>query len=89
MSTKLDFPKAIEDALRNLNPSTSRRSVLRSSGAVVLSLSVGAVPCFVQIPEKSLGGLVGAGIADVSPFFLIERMKKTIEFVSAVRGYVR
>jgi len=44
MSTKLDFPKAIEHALRGLNPSTSRRSFLRSSGALVLSFSVNAFP---------------------------------------------
>ncbi len=44
MSTTLRLPKAVEDALRSVNPSTSRRSFLRSSGALVLSCSISAVP---------------------------------------------
>ncbi len=56
MSTNLDFPKAIEDALQNLNPATSRRSFLRSSGALVLSFSVSAVP-----GGRALAQAVGAG----------------------------
>jgi nicotinate dehydrogenase subunit B len=42
MSTQLQLPKAIEDALRSINPSTSRRGFLRSSGALVLSLGLNA-----------------------------------------------
>ncbi len=44
MSTTLRLPKAVEDALRSVNPSTSRRSFLKSSGALVLSCSISAVP---------------------------------------------
>ncbi|MDT8399178.1 MAG: molybdopterin cofactor-binding domain-containing protein, partial [Pseudomonadales bacterium] len=44
MSTSLQFPKAIEAALRSANPSTSRRGFLASSGALVLSLGIGTVP---------------------------------------------
>ncbi|MEO2004282.1 MAG: molybdopterin cofactor-binding domain-containing protein, partial [Candidatus Poribacteria bacterium] len=43
MSTALRFPKAVEDALRSVNPSTSRRSFLKSSGALVLTCSISAV----------------------------------------------
>ncbi len=43
MST-LQLPKAIEDALLRINPSTSRRNFLASSGALVLSLGMGALP---------------------------------------------
>ncbi len=56
MSTTLQLPKAIEDALRRLNPSISRRSFLRSSGALVLSLGVNAVP-----GGRALAQAVGAG----------------------------
>ncbi len=44
MSTSLQFPKVIEDALLSVNPSTSRRNFLKSSGALVFSLSVSALP---------------------------------------------
>ncbi|MEY4641871.1 MAG: hypothetical protein RLZZ227_1865 [Pseudomonadota bacterium] len=44
MSTPLQFPKAIEDALQRIDPSLSRRKFLASSGALVLSLGINAVP---------------------------------------------
>jgi nicotinate dehydrogenase subunit B len=44
MSTTVWLPKAVEDALLSVNPSTSRRSFLKSSGALVLSCSLSAVP---------------------------------------------
>jgi len=44
MSTTLQLPQAIEDALLRINPSTSRRHFLASSGALVLSLGLGTVP---------------------------------------------
>ena len=56
MSMPLKFPKALEDALRSVNPALSRRSFLLSSGAVVVSLSMGAVP-----GGRALAQAVGAG----------------------------
>lgn len=44
MKTSLELPPALEDALLRLNPSLSRRSFLASSGALVLSVGVGALP---------------------------------------------
>ena len=44
MSATLKLPKAVEDALQRVNPSTSRRNFLKSSGALVLSISVNAIP---------------------------------------------
>ena len=44
MSTTLQLPKAIEDALSSINPSTSRRSFLRRRARWSLSLSVDALP---------------------------------------------
>jgi len=56
MSSKLQLPKAIEDALRGVDPSLSRRNFLRSSGALVLSLSVSAIPA-----GRTLAQAVAAG----------------------------
>ena len=58
MSTTFRLPKALEDALRSANPSTSRRNFLKSSGALVLSCSISAVP----------GGRVLAQAASASPY---------------------
>ncbi|MBN1241067.1 MAG: xanthine dehydrogenase family protein molybdopterin-binding subunit [Gammaproteobacteria bacterium] len=44
MSATLRFPKAVEDSLRRIDPSTSRRDFLKASGALVVSVSVSAVP---------------------------------------------
>jgi CO/xanthine dehydrogenase Mo-binding subunit len=44
MSTALHLPRAVERALRGIEPSTSRRDFLKSSGAIVFSLGVGAAP---------------------------------------------
>jgi CO/xanthine dehydrogenase Mo-binding subunit len=43
VSKTLQFPKAVEDALLGLNQA-SRRGFLKASGALVISLSVGALP---------------------------------------------
>ncbi len=43
MSNILQFPKAVEDAILGLNQS-SRRSFLKASGALVVSLSIGSLP---------------------------------------------
>ncbi|HZF32023.1 MAG TPA: molybdopterin cofactor-binding domain-containing protein [Gammaproteobacteria bacterium] len=56
MSTAFELPKAIEEALRRIDPALSRRSFLRSSGAVVVSLGLGAVP-----GAKALAQAIGAG----------------------------
>jgi nicotinate dehydrogenase subunit B len=56
MSTQFRLPKAIEDALASVNPSISRRGFLRSSGALVLTLSVGILPA-----GRALAQAVGAG----------------------------
>ncbi len=56
MSTPLKLPKAIEDALRSVNPALSRRSFLASSGALVVTLGAGAIP-----GGRALAQAVGAG----------------------------
>ncbi len=57
MSTNLQLPKAIEDALRSAQPVALRAAVSsRSSGALVFSLSVSAVP-----GGRALAQAVGAG----------------------------
>jgi CO/xanthine dehydrogenase Mo-binding subunit len=44
MSTQFHLPKAIEDALRSVNPALSRRGFLSGSGALVVSMTVGTIP---------------------------------------------
>jgi len=56
MSNTLALPQAIEDAIRRVNPSTSRRNFLKSSGALVVTCSIGSLP-----GGKVLAQAVGAG----------------------------
>jgi nicotinate dehydrogenase subunit B len=66
MNTSLQLPKAVEDALLRLNPSTSRRNFLKSSGAMVISLSVSAIP-----GANALAAAVGAAAGPyIDPDFL-------------------
>ena len=58
--TSLQLPKALEDALRRANPAMSRRSFLASSGALVLSVSVGAIPGGRALAQVANAG-AGAG----------------------------
>ena len=60
MSAPLRFPRALEDALRRIDPAMSRRSFLASSGAVVVSVSVGALPGGRALAQVASGG-AGAG----------------------------
>ena len=43
MSNSFALPKAIEDALRSVNPAISRRGFLAASGAVVVTVGLGAI----------------------------------------------
>ncbi|HEY5622256.1 MAG TPA: molybdopterin cofactor-binding domain-containing protein [Gammaproteobacteria bacterium] len=56
MSTAIRYPKAVEDALRSVNPTASRRDFLKSSGALVVSLSIGSLPV-----REALAQAAGAG----------------------------
>ncbi len=56
--TSLQLPKAIEDALRRVDPGMSRRRFLASSGALVVSVSVGA----------GLSGRALAQVANTGPY---------------------
>ncbi|MGD8808542.1 MAG: molybdopterin-dependent oxidoreductase [Gammaproteobacteria bacterium] len=44
MSTRLSLPKAVEDAIRRVNPATSRRGFLKASGALVFTCSIASTP---------------------------------------------
>jgi hypothetical protein len=56
MSAGIRFPQALEDALQRANPATSRRSFLKSSGALVFSMSVSSLP-----GGRALAQAAGAG----------------------------
>jgi nicotinate dehydrogenase subunit B len=64
MSTSLQLPKALADALLRLDPSTSRRNFLMTSGAVVISLSVSSLH-----GASALAATVGAEGPYVDPDF--------------------
>jgi CO/xanthine dehydrogenase Mo-binding subunit len=55
MSTRLRFPAALEAALRKVNPATSRRSFLASSGALVVSLGT-ATPSGKLLAQVAAAG---------------------------------
>jgi nicotinate dehydrogenase subunit B len=56
MSKPVQFPQAIEDAVRRANPELTRRSFLASSGALVLTLAIDMSPL-----GRALAQTVGAG----------------------------
>jgi len=56
MSSQLILPQAVEAAIRRINPSTSRRGFLKSSGALVVTLSMGTLPA-----TRVLAQAAGAG----------------------------
>ena len=56
----LELPTAIEDALRRASPAMSRRNFLASSGALVLTVSVGAIPGGRALAQVANAG-AGAG----------------------------
>jgi nicotinate dehydrogenase subunit B len=56
VSAPLTLPKAVEDALRSVNPALSRRSFLKSSGALVVTVGLG-----VPSGGRLLAQAVGAG----------------------------
>ena len=57
MSSTLKLPQAIAGALQRINPSASRRSFLKSSGALVFSVSVNAVPGGKVLAQTAGSGL--------------------------------
>ena len=57
MNHTLEIPKPLEDALRRVNPSASRRRFLKSSGALVLSISANAIPGGNVLAQASGSGI--------------------------------
>ena len=56
MSDKLILPRAVEAAIRSVNPATTRRDFLKSSGALVLTLSAGAAPVGKALAQAAAAG---------------------------------
>lgn len=56
MSNKLILPQTIEDAIRSVNPATSRRGFLKGSGALVLTLSGSAIPGGKLLAQAAAAG---------------------------------
>jgi len=62
MSAGLSLPRAIEDAIGSVNPATTRRDFLKTSGALVISLGMGGIP-----GADAIAAAVGAG-ASAGPY---------------------
>jgi CO/xanthine dehydrogenase Mo-binding subunit len=58
MSTTLQLPQAVEDALKHANPQLSRRGFLASSGALIISVAIPSIP----------GGRALAQAANAGPY---------------------
>jgi len=56
MSKSFALPKAIEDALRSVNPAISRRGFLAASGAVVVTVGLGAIPGGRALAQEAKAG---------------------------------
>ena len=56
MKTSLELPHALEDALRRLNPTLSRRHFLASSGALVLSVGASTLPVGRALAQAAADG---------------------------------
>jgi CO/xanthine dehydrogenase Mo-binding subunit len=56
MSGPWKLPQAVESALRKANPATSRRNFLQSSGALVVSFSVSAIPGRAALAQAVAAG---------------------------------
>src|SRR5690606_26564857 len=57
MSKALTLPRALERAIRNINPSASRRDFLKSSGALVLTCGMGTLSGGQVLAQAAGSGL--------------------------------
>lgn len=52
----LTLPRVVEEAIRSVNPATSRRGFLKSSGALVISAGIGATSAGRALAQAASGG---------------------------------
>jgi nicotinate dehydrogenase subunit B len=86
MSKPIQFPPMIEDALLRMNPSTSRRSFLASSGALVLSLGLNAVPGARVLAQTAAGPYPDPDFLQLDTWIVIHPDNTATFFVGKTDG---
>src|SRR5690606_18160059 len=86
MSTPFQLPKALEDALHHLNPSTSRRNFLASSGALVLSVGMSAIPGARVLAQKPEGPYPDPDFLELDTWIVIHPDNTATFFVGKTDG---
>lgn len=86
MSTTLQLPQAIEAALQRINPSTSRRNFLASSGALVLSLGLGTVPGARVLAQAAAGPYPDPDFLQLDTWIVIHPDNTATFFVGKTDG---
>jgi len=86
MSTSLTLPKAIEDALLGANLTTSRRSFLKASGALVVTLTVAAVPGGSALAAAAPGPYVDPDFRQLDTWIVIHPDNTATFFVGKTDG---
>lgn len=86
MSTSLQLPQAIEDALLRINPATSRRRFLASSGALVLSLGLGTVPGARVLAQAAAGPYPDPDFLQLDTWIVIHPDNTATFFVGKTDG---
>ncbi len=86
MSTSLQFPKVVEDAFLSVNPSISRRNFLKSSGALVFSLSVSTVPGASALAQAAAGPYPDPNFLQLDTWIVIHPDNTATFFVGKTDG---
>ncbi|MEQ1580582.1 MAG: molybdopterin cofactor-binding domain-containing protein [Steroidobacteraceae bacterium] len=86
MSASLTLPKAIEDALLGSNLTTSRRNFLKASGALVVTLSVGAVPAAKVLAAAAPGPYVDPDFRQLDTWIVIHPDNTATFYVGKTDG---
>jgi CO/xanthine dehydrogenase Mo-binding subunit len=89
MSAGVQLPRALEDALRRVNPALSRRSFLASSGALVVSIGVGAIPggeALAQVANAGAGPYPDPDFRQLDTWIVIHPDNTATFFVGKTDG---
>ncbi|HMB73289.1 MAG TPA: molybdopterin cofactor-binding domain-containing protein [Gammaproteobacteria bacterium] len=86
MSRTLRLPAALEHALRELNPSTSRRDFLRSSGALVVTFGVSTVPGGKALAQAGAGPYPDPDFRQLDTWIVIHPDNTATFFVGKTDG---
>jgi CO/xanthine dehydrogenase Mo-binding subunit len=86
MSKSLTLPKAVEDALLGSNLTASRRNFLKASGALVVTLSIGAVPGAKVLAAAAPGPYVDPDFRQLDTWIVIHPDNTATFYVGKTDG---